>query len=449
MTFLRTLLFFILCFCALNSSATQTFPIEIPVFKDCSGPDSLICSIKKWQAFKAAGLELIREKIPYSFSDSYAIEFSILPNGEPKIISKQCHFSNKALELLKEHLLSLKGKLSYHNKFITYGFDLKLGIPKSFNSYKDLEEVELFPIYMDCKRFNEKGKRACFRYLILAIAEQIAETKIETEIDLYFSKGELVGMYFQNPSLKPEFNDKIFETYQTLSKEHLKESTKRKSEDFKLTFKYQGAFKDSISRRRYRFKKLEKLAELFDNKWFGKELFKMAESYYPVEPAKSQFVLSNLEKYGFGDLSKIWNGSEFVLIDELKTRSKEKIKLDIEDKPKVPLTIPPISYGCEGLKSVEEINKCFNKYIAGFVPKEFKFPRKARKKGLSGKVFVNFTIEKNGEISSIEVIKPVGALLDLECIRVVSLIEDFTKGAIIDGEPVRSQFTLPFNLKLQ
>lgn len=108
----------------------------------------------------------------------------------------------------------------------------------------------------------------------------------------------------------------------------------------------------------------------------------------------------------------------------------------------------PIFPGCEGEKTKEDKSNCFNLKIRQFVASEFKFPEMARQMGIQGRVYVNFVIEKNGKLSNIEVVRGVDPLLDEEALRVVKRLPKFTP-AKQRGKPVRMQYTLPINAKLQ
>ena len=72
----------------------------------------------------------------------------------------------------------------------------------------------------------------------------------------------------------------------------------------------------------------------------------------------------------------------------------------------------------------------------------------ARQMGIQGRVYINFVIEKDGSISNAQVIRGVDPLLDDEAVRVVNSLPKMTP-AKQRGKPVRMQFTLPINAKLQ
>ena len=78
---------------------------------------------------------------------------------------------------------------------------------------------------------------------------------------------------------------------------------------------------------------------------------------------------------------------------------------------------------------------------------ELKYPNKSRKKGIEGRVLVNFIVNKNGAISNIKIVQSVNDELDKEAIRVVKNMPKWEPG-MEDGEAVRVAFNLPINFKL-
>lgn len=82
-----------------------------------------------------------------------------------------------------------------------------------------------------------------------------------------------------------------------------------------------------------------------------------------------------------------------------------------------------------------------------FINKNVKYPKSARDKGIEGRVFVQFVVEKDGSLSSFTVLRGVSDELDAEAIRVLKAMPKWKPG-MNDGKPVRVQFTMPFNFKL-
>ncbi len=75
------------------------------------------------------------------------------------------------------------------------------------------------------------------------------------------------------------------------------------------------------------------------------------------------------------------------------------------------------------------------------------YPNKAKKDGIEGKVYVNFTIEKDGTINKVKVLRSVHPLLDEEAIRVVESFPKWKPGKQ-KGKTVRVSYNLPLNFVL-
>jgi protein TonB len=82
-----------------------------------------------------------------------------------------------------------------------------------------------------------------------------------------------------------------------------------------------------------------------------------------------------------------------------------------------------------------------------FLQKNLRYPAEAVDKGMSGKVWVSFIVEKNGHISSIVVEKGAGYGMDEEALRVLSLAPPWKPGKQ-NGQPVRVKYTLPLNFMI-
>lgn len=75
------------------------------------------------------------------------------------------------------------------------------------------------------------------------------------------------------------------------------------------------------------------------------------------------------------------------------------------------------------------------------------YPEEAIKKGVEGKVVVDFIVEKDGSISNANIIKAVDSLLDTEAVRVILNLPKWSPGSQ-EGEVVRVKYTLPVYFKL-
>ncbi len=76
-----------------------------------------------------------------------------------------------------------------------------------------------------------------------------------------------------------------------------------------------------------------------------------------------------------------------------------------------------------------------------------KYPQLAKDSEIEGKVFVQFVVEKNGEITEAEVLRGIGYGCDEEVMRVVSGMPKWKPGED-KGKIVRSQMVLPCQFKL-
>ena len=82
-----------------------------------------------------------------------------------------------------------------------------------------------------------------------------------------------------------------------------------------------------------------------------------------------------------------------------------------------------------------------------FVQKNVKYPESAKDKGIEGKVYVQFVVEKDGSLSSFQMLRGVSDDIDAEAIRVLKMMPKWKPG-MKDGEPVRVQYTMPFKFQL-
>jgi len=83
-----------------------------------------------------------------------------------------------------------------------------------------------------------------------------------------------------------------------------------------------------------------------------------------------------------------------------------------------------------------------------WVTKNLKYPEIAIKKGISGKVFVQYAINSKGEVVDVKVVRGVDPSLDKEVIRVISSSPKW-EPAKQKGMNVKQQFTIPIAFQLQ
>lgn len=85
--------------------------------------------------------------------------------------------------------------------------------------------------------------------------------------------------------------------------------------------------------------------------------------------------------------------------------------------------------------------------LIGYLSREVKYPKEARKKNIQGEVDVQFRVDKEGKVGYVQVVKHVAPELDQEAVRVVSQMHRWKPGTQ-EGEAVAVDYTLPIRFVL-
>ena len=124
------------------------------------------------------------------------------------------------------------------------------------------------------------------------------------------------------------------------------------------------------------------------------------------------------------------------------TKKNEKESLipfaTIEDVPLFP--------GCETVPKSKR-RDCFQNKMNRHIAQNFIYPEFAQKNGIQGRVFVQFFIEKDGNISGIRSRGPHG-ILERAAERIIEKLPKMTPG-YQRGLPVKVPFSIPITFKLQ
>ena len=83
-----------------------------------------------------------------------------------------------------------------------------------------------------------------------------------------------------------------------------------------------------------------------------------------------------------------------------------------------------------------------NAALQEYVKTHIKYPAKALKNKIEGRVIVEFVVDKKGKIGEVKVIRSVDKNLDKEAVRVVKSLPEFTPGRQ-NGQDVSVWYTLP------
>lgn len=82
-----------------------------------------------------------------------------------------------------------------------------------------------------------------------------------------------------------------------------------------------------------------------------------------------------------------------------------------------------------------------------FISSSIAYPEEAKKKGISGRVFVTFTIEKDGSLTNVQAIKGIGGGCEEEAVRVIESMPNWIPGTQ-RGEPIRVPYRMPLKFSL-
>jgi len=133
---------------------------------------------------------------------------------------------------------------------------------------------------------------------------------------------------------------------------------------------------------------------------------------------------------------------EIIEVEEVEI---EEDDLDV-DVPFAVIEDVPIFPGCERVKKNKR-RECFQEKMNKHIRKNFRYPEIAQEMGIQGRVYVNFIIGKNGEITNIRMRGP-DKNLEKEAQRIISKLPTMTPGKQ-RGRPVRVPFSIPITFRLQ
>ena len=144
---------------------------------------------------------------------------------------------------------------------------------------------------------------------------------------------------------------------------------------------------------------------------------------------------------------------EETIIESTETDQEEIVEevevveedLDL-DVPFAIIEDVPLFPGCERVAKSKR-RDCFQEKIQEHIRKNFRYPEIAQEMGIQGRVFVQFTISKDGSITGIRTRGP-DKNLEKEADRIISKLPRMTPGKQ-RGRPVRVPFSVPITFKLQ
>lgn len=122
----------------------------------------------------------------------------------------------------------------------------------------------------------------------------------------------------------------------------------------------------------------------------------------------------------------------------------------VEDVAEFIVEGKPEEEAVDEIFSVVEIMPTFpggNSEFYEYVSKNLKYPRKALKAQVEGKVIVEFVVEEDGDISDIEILKGIGYDCDEEAVRVLKSSPNWIPGKQ-QGKKVKVKVMVPLNFSI-
>jgi protein TonB len=131
---------------------------------------------------------------------------------------------------------------------------------------------------------------------------------------------------------------------------------------------------------------------------------------------------------------------------EILEPSDFTIESPIEDVEVTWVTIEevPVFPGCEGSN---DKRACFQEKMQKHIRKNFKYPENAIDMNLQGKVYLQFTVLKDGNIGGLKMRGP-HQILESEASRIISKLPKMEPGKQ-RGQAVKVPFSIPITFKLQ
>lgn len=424
-----------------------------PQLKQCAGDvNPKECSSEKWAEFETNLQATLEGSSGYSIADSLYVKFEVTEEGNVEVAERFALISKVTLlsvvEALKDKAIDLKPTLE--DKYYEWAWVTKLS--DDFSGYKPIEEVERYPEMEECSSFNSKGRRACSQYILYKVEEELLSEGINesARFQVYFKEGRAVAIEADDLPRSKTLADRIVLLANQMMVKMATESSRANSEQFYtyLDFSFSG---DSLERFNLGMDKLKYLKGLKSPDPYLEEALGMSISTFGrQEEAGNAFLLERFAEIGLDKVTQIKIGSSIYQIDSLTNDVK---KVDEETLAEIGFAVvesKPVFKGCEQYDDTkDEAIRCFQMQMVNHVNKNFNFPKYARKKGIQGRMYTSFVIEKDGTVQIVEIVRGVHQSLDLECIRVMSELPDMHSPAMQRGKPVRMSFTMPINAKLQ
>lgn len=150
-------------------------------------------------------------------------------------------------------------------------------------------------------------------------------------------------------------------------------------------------------------------------------------------------TLENTSQFGAEDRAGVEDQNREAVIKEVVQEAPK-----VEEKPKPKDEGPMTMAMVEQKPSFPGGDAAMMKWLG----ENIIYPAAAAEEGVSGKVTIQFVVERDGSVSNVKVARGKHPALDAEAVRVVKKMPKWTPGRN-NGQPVRVTYLLPVTFKLQ
>lgn len=148
-----------------------------------------------------------------------------------------------------------------------------------------------------------------------------------------------------------------------------------------------------------------------------------ASSFKEIMFPQKELVIKSIDSDGMNREDKKYHG---VIVKKIEGDPADEVFTILDHQPR------PI----EGIKTFYE-----------YISENMKYPEQAKEMGIEGKVFVEFVVDKNGNLTKVKAIKGIGAGCDEEAVRVLKDAPNWTPGNT-GGMDVGVRMILPITYRL-
>ncbi len=104
-------------------------------------------------------------------------------------------------------------------------------------------------------------------------------------------------------------------------------------------------------------------------------------------------------------------------------------------------TKPPVYADAANIKTLS------GKSVTRFLAENYNFPDEALEQEISGTIYIQFIVEKDGSVSNVMIERGLCKVCDEEAVRVVKRLR--VNPVLIDGKPERVRYRVPIRLVLE